>query len=68
MLEAFAVSLAHWADIGGAIGREVTYPMPRDAWQEGLRISPLRHLHRRGSGSREKLDMVTQQRARCRGA
>ena len=40
-IQAYAVSLAHWADIGGA--RPGSYvPDARDAWQEGLRIPPLR--------------------------
>lgn len=55
-LQAFAVSLAHWADIGGA--RPGSYvPDARDAWQEGLRISPLR-LFTIDGPDREKLDLV----------
>jgi N-methylhydantoinase B len=55
-LQAFAVSLAHWADIGGA--RPGSYvPDARDAWQEGLRISPLRLFSAKGV-DREKLDLV----------
>ncbi|MCP4330340.1 MAG: hydantoinase B/oxoprolinase family protein [Alphaproteobacteria bacterium] len=55
-LQAFAVSLAHWADIGGA--RPGSYvPDARDAWQEGLRISPLRVFTAEGP-DREKLDMI----------
>jgi len=55
-LQAFAVSLAHWADIGGA--RPGSYvPDARDAWQEGLRISPLR-LFTADGPDREKLDLV----------
>ena len=56
-LQAFAVSLAHWADIGGA--RPGSYvPDARDAWQEGLRIPPLR-LYTAEGPDREKLDVVT---------
>lgn len=40
-LLAFAVSLAHWADIGGAAPGSY-YAAATDAWMEGLRISPLR--------------------------
>ena len=38
---AFAVSLAHWADIGGAAPGSY-YAAATDAWMEGLRIPPLR--------------------------
>ena len=62
-LQAFAVSLAHWADIGGA--RPGSYvPHARDAWQEGLRIPPTR-LFTADGPDREKLDFVT---ANVRGA
>lgn len=62
-VRAFAVSLAHWADIGGAIpGSYVANAV--DAWQEGLRISPLR-LFAAGGPEREKLDLVL---ANVRGA
>ena len=55
-LRAFAVSLAHWADIGGAVpGSYVT--SARDAWAEGLRISPLRLFSAEGV-EREKLDLI----------
>lgn len=40
-LYAFAISLAHWADIGGAMPGSY-YAAARDAWQEGLRIPPVR--------------------------
>jgi N-methylhydantoinase B len=56
-LQAFAVSLAHWADIGGA--RPGSYvPDARDVWQEGLRIPPLRLFTAEGP-DREKLELVT---------
>ncbi|TNC08186.1 hydantoinase B/oxoprolinase family protein [Methylobacterium terricola] len=40
-LYAFAISLAHWADIGGAAPGSY-YAAAVDAWQEGLRIPPVR--------------------------
>jgi len=62
-IQAYAVSLAHWADIGGA--RPGSYvPDARDIWQEGLRISPLRVFTADGP-DREKLDMIL---ANVRGA
>ncbi len=62
-LQAFAVSLAHWADIGGAVpGSYVAFAT--DAWQEGLRISPVR-LFTADGPDREKLDFVL---ANVRGA
>ena len=62
-LQAFAVSLAHWADIGGA--RPGSYvPEARDAWQEGLRIPPLRVFTAAGT-EHEKLNLIL---ANVRGA
>jgi len=62
-LQAFAVCLAHWADIGGA--RPGSYvPDATDIWQEGLRIPPLRLFSADGP-DREKLDVVL---ANVRGA
>lgn len=62
-LQAFAVSLAHWADIGGAVpGSYVAFAT--DAWQEGLRIPPVR-LFTVDGPDREKLDFVL---ANVRGA
>jgi N-methylhydantoinase B len=62
-LHAFAVSLAHWADIGGA--RPGSYvPDATDAWQEGLRIPPLRLFSADGP-DREKIDLIL---ANLRGA
>ncbi|MAF07921.1 MAG: methylhydantoinase [Acidiferrobacteraceae bacterium] len=55
-LQAFAVCLAHWADIGGANPGSYV-PDARDAWQEGLRIPPLRVFTRHGV-DREKLDVI----------
>lgn len=40
-LYAFSVSLAHWADVGGAMPGSY-FADARDAWQEGLRIPPTR--------------------------
>lgn len=54
-LRAFAVSLAHWADVGGAVPGSYV-PAARDAWQEGLRISPVRLFA--NEPDREKLDLV----------
>jgi N-methylhydantoinase B len=62
-LQAFAVSLAHWADIGGAVPGSYV-PGATDAWQEGLRLSPLRLFSAEGP-DREKLDLVL---ANLRGA
>lgn len=60
---AFAVSLAHWADTGGALPGSYV-PFATDAWQEGLRIPPFRLFSAAGP-DREKLDMVL---ANVRGA
>ena len=62
-LAAFAVSLAHWADIGGAVPGSYAADAT-DAWQEGLRLPPLRLYSARGV-DREKLDVVL---ANVRGA
>jgi len=62
-IQAYAVALAHWADIGGA--RPGSYvPDARDCWQEGLRIPPLRVFTKDGP-DREKLDLIL---ANVRGA
>ena len=63
VLRAFAVSLAHWADIGGAVPGSYV-PAATDAWQEGLRLPPLRLFSDAGA-DREKLDLVL---ANVRGA
>lgn len=62
-LEAFAVSLAHWADIGGAMPGSYL-ANATDSWQEGLRLPPIRLFSARGA-EREKLDLVL---ANVRGA
>ena len=55
-IQGFAVSLAHWADTGGAFpGSYVCNAV--DAWQEGLRISPLRIFTKEGV-DKEKLDII----------
>ncbi len=59
----FAVSLAHWADIGGAVPGSYVAGAT-DAWQEGLRIPPFR-LYTAAGPDREKLDMIC---ANVRGA
>ncbi|MCP5038884.1 MAG: hydantoinase B/oxoprolinase family protein, partial [Rhodobacteraceae bacterium] len=41
VIQGFAVSLAPWADTGGAVPGSYV-PNATDAWQEGLRIPPLR--------------------------
>ncbi|MEH6580066.1 MAG: hydantoinase B/oxoprolinase family protein [Amphritea sp.] len=53
---AFSVSLAHWADTGGAVPGSYV-PFATDAWMEGLRISPLRVFTAQGT-DREKLEMI----------
>jgi N-methylhydantoinase B len=62
-LRGFAVSLAHWADIGGAVPGSYV-PGATDAWQEGLRLPPVR-LFTEAGPDREKLDLVL---ANVRGA
>ena len=62
-IAAFAVSLAHWADIGGAVPGSYVAGAT-DAWQEGLRIPPFR-LFTAAGPHRENLDMVL---ANVRGA
>ncbi|MFQ5896702.1 MAG: hydantoinase B/oxoprolinase family protein [Candidatus Methylomirabilia bacterium] len=44
---AFAISLAHWADIGGAVPGSYV-PWATEAYQEGLRIPPIRVFTRKG--------------------
>jgi N-methylhydantoinase B len=55
-LAAFAVSLAHWADIGGATPGSYT-PGARECFAEGVRIPPLRLFSTAGP-DREKLDFL----------
>jgi N-methylhydantoinase B len=44
---AFGISLAHWADIGGAVPGSYV-PWATDAYQEGLRIAPVKVFDRHG--------------------
>jgi N-methylhydantoinase B len=46
-LAAFAINLAHWADIGGAVPGSYV-PWADEAIQEGLRIAPIKVFDRRG--------------------
>ena len=55
-LLAFAINLAHWADVGGAVPGSYV-PYATEAHQEGVRISPLRIVTAAGP-DREKLDIV----------
>ena len=55
-LFAFAVNLAHWADIGGAVPGSY-FASATDIWQEGLRISPVR-LFTADGPDREKLRLI----------
>jgi N-methylhydantoinase B len=55
-LLAFAVSLAHWADIGGAVPGSYV-PWATDCHQEGLRISPVRLFSAEGP-ERDTIDFV----------
>jgi N-methylhydantoinase B len=62
-LVAFAINLAHWADIGGAVPGSYV-PWATEAHQEGLRLSPIRLFSAAGP-DREKIDFVL---ANVRGA
>ena len=62
-LWAFAVALAHWPDIGGALAG-LLVPHARDLQQEGLVIPPLRLFDAAGE-RREALDLIL---ANVRGA
>src|SRR5215813_12376859 len=55
-LAAFAINLAHWADIGGAVPGSYV-PWATDAHQEGVRIAPLRLFSAAGP-DREKIDFL----------
>jgi N-methylhydantoinase B len=55
-LVAFAINLAHWADVGGAVPGSYV-PWATEAYQEGLRIAPLRLFSAAGP-DREKIDFV----------
>jgi N-methylhydantoinase B len=47
-LVAFAINLAHWADVGGAVPGSYV-PWADEACQEGLRIAPIKVFDRRGA-------------------
>ncbi len=55
-LVAFAVSLAHWADIGGTVPGSYV-PWATECYQEGLRIPPIRLFSAAGP-EREALELV----------
>ena len=55
-LVAFAINLAHWADIGGAVPGSYV-PWATDAHQEGVRIAPIRLFSSTGP-DREKIDFL----------
>jgi len=55
-LVAFAINLAHWADIGGAVPGSYV-PWATECYQEGLRIAPIRLFSRDGP-ERPALDFV----------
>jgi N-methylhydantoinase B len=55
-LVAFAINLAHWADIGGAVPGSYV-PWATEAYQEGLRLAPIRLFSAAGP-DREKIEFV----------
>ena len=55
-LVAFAINLAHWADIGGAVPGSYV-PWATECYQEGLRIAPIRLFSSAGP-ERPALDFV----------
>jgi len=55
-LVAFAVSLAHWADIGGAVPGSYV-PSATECYQEGLRIAPVR-LFTSAGPERDTIDLL----------
>lgn len=55
-LVAFAINLAHWADIGGAVPGSYV-PWATECYQEGLRIAPIRLFSAAGP-ERPALDFV----------
>jgi N-methylhydantoinase B len=55
-LVAFAINLAHWADVGGAVPGSYV-PWATEAYQEGLRIAPIRLFSAAGP-DREKIDFI----------
>jgi N-methylhydantoinase B len=55
-LVAFAVNLAHWADIGGAVPGSYV-PWATECYQEGLRIAPIRLFSAAGP-ERHAIDLI----------
>jgi N-methylhydantoinase B len=55
-LVAFAINLAHWADIGGAVPGSYV-PWATECYQEGLRIAPIRLFSAEGP-DRHAIDFV----------
>ncbi len=55
-LVAFAINLAHWADIGGAVPGSYV-PWATESYQEGVRISPIRLFSADGPDD-EKIDLI----------
>jgi N-methylhydantoinase B len=55
-LAAFAISLAHWADIGGAVPGSYV-PAATECYQEGLRIAPVR-LFTASGPQRDTIDLI----------
>jgi N-methylhydantoinase B len=55
-LVAFAINLAHWADIGGAVPGSYV-PWATESYQEGVRISPVRLFSDAGADD-EKIDVI----------
>ncbi|MGH7332740.1 MAG: hydantoinase B/oxoprolinase family protein [Candidatus Rokuibacteriota bacterium] len=55
-LLAVAISLAHWADIGGAVPGSYV-PFAQECYQEGVRIPPVRLFSAAGP-DREKIDLI----------
>src|SRR5512145_1268968 len=55
-LVAFAINLAHWADIGGAVPGSYV-PSATECYQEGLRIAPIRLFSAAGP-DRDAIDFV----------
>jgi N-methylhydantoinase B len=55
-LVAFAINLAHWADIGGAVPGSYV-PWATECYQEGLRIAPIRLFSARGP-ERRAIDFI----------
>jgi N-methylhydantoinase B len=55
-LVAFAINLAHWADIGGAVPGSYV-PWATESYQEGVRISPIRLFSAAGPDD-EKIEII----------